>query len=128
MVKGEEKEIEKKTPVLADVFEALIGALYLDQGYNSCKNFIEEHLVIELSEIIKNGSYKDSKSKFQEKAQEQTGITPEYKLIEEVGPDHKKTFTLGVFLENKLIAEGEGPSKQKAEEVAAKKALEIKNW
>jgi len=126
--KGEEKEIGKKTPVLADVFEAFVGALYLDQGYNSCKNFIEQYLAIELSEIIKNGSYKDSKSKFQEKAQEETGVTPEYKLIEEVGPDHKKKFTLGVYLENKLIAEGEGFSKQKAEEAAAKKALEIKNW
>ena len=127
--KGEEKEISKaKISILADVFESFVGALYLDQGYDSCKNFIEEHLVIELPEIIEKGLYKDDKSKFQEKAQEKTGVTPEYKVIKEVGPDHKKIFTLGVFLEKKLIAEGEGSSKQKAEEEAAKKALEIKKW
>ena len=127
--KGEEREIHKaKTSILADVFESFVGALYLDQGYNSCKNFIEQYLVVELAEIIEKGSYKDDKSKFQEKAQEETGITPEYEVIKEVGPDHKKTFTVGVFLEKKLIAEGKGPSKQKAEEEAAKKALEIKKW
>jgi len=127
--KGEEKEMHKaKTSILADVFESFIGALYLDQGYDSCKNFIEKNLVMELPEIIKNGLYKDAKSKFQEKAQEKTGITPEYDVVGEVGPDHKKTFTLGVFLEKKLIAEGTGSSKQRAEEEAAKKALEIKKW
>lgn len=126
--KGEEKEIRKNSPILADVFESFVGALYLDQGYNSCKNFIEKYLVIELPEIIKNGSYKDAKSIFQEKAQEKTGITPKYDIIGEVGPDHKKIFTLGVFLEKQLIAKGKGPSKQKAEEEAAKKALEIKKW
>jgi len=127
--KGEKREIYKaKTSILANVFESFIGALYLDQGYNSCKNFIEKYLVVELSGIIENGLYKDAKSAFQEKAQEETGITPEYKVIKEVGPDHKKTFTLGVFLDKQLIAEGKGPSKQKAEEEAAKKALEIKKW
>jgi len=125
--KGEEKEIHKvNTPALADVFESFIGALYLDQGYNSCKNFIEKYLVIELSEIIKKGLYRDAKSRFQEKTQEETGITPEYKIISEIGPDHKKIFTLGVFLGEKLIAKGAGSSKQRAEEEAAKKALEIK--
>ncbi len=127
--KGEKREMHKaKTSILADVFESFIGALYLDQGYDSCKSFIEQYLVIELSEIIKKGLYRDAKSMFQEKAQEKTGITPEYKVIKEIGPDHKKIFTLGVFLEKKLIAEGEGLSKQKAEEEAAKKALEIKKW
>ena len=127
--KGEEREIYKaKTSILADVFESFVGALYLDQGYNSCKNFIEKYLIVELSEIIEKGLYKDDKSKFQEVAQEKTGITPEYKVIDEIGPDHKKIFTLGVYLEKKLIAEGKGPSKQKAEEEAAKKALEIKKW
>ena len=127
--KGEEKELYKaKTSILADVFESFIGALYLDQGYNSCKNFIEQHLVTELPEIIEKGLYKDSKSKFQEKSQEEVGITPEYKVMSEAGLDHKKVFTVGVFLEKTLIAEGDGPSKQKAEEEAAKKALEIKKW
>ena len=127
--KGEKREIYKaKASILANVFESFVGALYLDQGYNSCKNFIEQHLLVELDEIIEKGLYKDDKSKFQEMAQEKTGITPEYKVIREVGPDHKKIFTLGVFLEEILIAEGTGASKQKAEEEAAKKALEIKKW
>ena len=127
--KGEEKDLYRaKTSIMADVFESFIGALYLDQGYNSCKNFIEQHLVIELPEIIEKGLYKDAKSKFQEKAQEETGITPEYRAMSEMGPDHKKIFTVGVFLEKTLIAEGKGSSKQKAEEEAAKKALEIKKW
>ena len=127
--KGEEREIHRKdASVLADSFESFVGALYLDQGYNSCKNFIEEYLAIELPEIIKEGSYKDSKSRFQEQAQDKTGMTPEYRLIDEVGPDHKKIFTLGVFIDNQLIAEGKGSSKQQAEEEAAREALKIKQW
>lgn len=127
--KGEERDIDKAKPsILADTFESFIGALYIDKGYKACKNFIESYLVKELPEIIEKGLFKDAKSKFQEKAQEKTGITPNYKILKEVGPDHKKTFTLGVFLENEMVAKGQGASKQKAEEVAAKKALQIKNW
>ncbi len=127
--KGGTKEINNSgASVLANTFEAFIGALYIDQDYNACKEFIRKHLIKELPEIIEKKLYKDAKSKFQEKAQEKTGITPTYKILKEVGPDHRKTFTLGVFLEKKLIAKGKGSSKQRAEEVAAKKALKIKKW
>ncbi len=127
--KGEEKEIDNdKASILADTFEALVGALYIDKSYQVCKKFIENNLTKELPEIIEKGLYKDSKSRFQEAAQEKVEITPTYKILDEKGPDHRKMFTLGVFLNNKLIAKGRGTSKQKAEEAAAKKALQIKKW
>lgn len=127
--KGESKELGKaRKYILANTLEAIIGAAYLDIGYKSCKEFIEKYLIKELPEIIEKGLYKDSKSRFQEKSQEKTGITPTYKTLKEWGPDHDKHFVIGVFLENKLIAEGEGSSKQEAEEEAAKNGLEIKKW
>lgn len=127
--RGEAKETGKaRQYILADTMEAFIGAVYLDQGYDRCQTFIEKHLIKELPDIIKYGLFKDCKSSFQEKAQEMTGITPNYKVLEESGPDHKKQFVTGIFLNNELIAKGEGTSKQEAEEEAAKHALEIKNW
>ena len=114
--------------ILADTFESFIGALFLDQGLDICKKFIITNLVKELPEIIENRLFEDSKSSFQKEAQEKVGITPTYQVINEEGPDHKKSFTVGVILEKELIAEGEGSSKQEAEESAAEKALEIKNW
>ena len=127
--KGESKELGKaRKYILADTFEAIIGAVYLDIGYKSCKEFIEKHLIKELPEIIEKGLYRDSKSRFQEESQEKTGITPTYKTVKEWGPDHDKHFVVGVFLENKLIAQGEGSSKQEAEEAAAKNGLEIEKW
>lgn len=124
---GEKKEEGKaRQYILANAFEAFLGALYLDQGIDSCKNFIEKHIIKELSEIIEKGLYKDAKSFFQEKAQEESGITPVYKVIKEWGPDHAKHFLIGVYLDKKLIAQGEGFSKQEAEEQAAKKALKKK--
>jgi ribonuclease-3 len=126
---GEEKEEGKaRNYILANTFEAFIGSLYLDQGFDDCKNFIEKNLIKELPEIIESGLYKDAKSLFQEKSQEVAGITPSYKVLKEWGPDHNKKFIIGVFLNDELIAEGEGSSKQEAEEEAAHKALEIKNW
>jgi len=126
---GEEKEEGKaRNYILANTFEAFIGSLYLDQGFDACKNFIEKNLIKELPEIIESGLYKDAKSLFQEKSQEVAGITPSYKVLKEWGPDHNKKFIIGVFLNDELIAEGEGSSKQEAEEEAAHKALEIKNW
>jgi len=127
--KGEQKEKGKsRIYILANTFEAFIGALYLDQGYKICKNFVEKNLIVRLPEIIKKGLFKDTKSRFQEEAQERVGITPTYKVLEEFGPDHAKHFIVGVFLKDELVATGEGSSKQEAELEAAKKALEIKNW
>jgi ribonuclease-3 len=127
--KGEQKEIGKaREYILANAIEAFIGALYLDQGYKICKNFIERHIVKELPYIIKKELYKDAKSNFQEKAQEKRGITPIYKVLNEQGPDHAKYFLIGVFLDKELIAKGKGSSKQEAELNAAKEALKIKNW
>jgi len=127
--RGETKEIGKaRQYILANTFEAFIGALYLDQGLNPCKEFIKKHLIKELPHIIEAGLFKDAKSRFQEEAQERVGITPTYKVLEEWGPDHAKHFIIGVFLGEELIAKGEGSSKQEAELEAAKEALEAKGW
>ncbi|MCX6721063.1 MAG: ribonuclease III [Candidatus Staskawiczbacteria bacterium] len=127
--KGESKEVGKaRAYILANTFEALLGALYLDSGYKPCDEFLKKYLLIKLAEIIKEGSYKDSKSKFQECSQEKVSITPNYKVMKESGPDHDKKFVVGVFLEDELVAEGQGSSKQEAEEDAATTALEVKNW
>ena len=127
--RGETKEIGKaRQYILANTFEAFIGALYLDQGLNPCKEFIKKHLIKELPHIIEAGLFKDAKSRFQEEAQERVGITPIYKVLKEWGPDHVKHFVIGVFLNEELVAEGEGSSKQEAELEAAKNALEVKNW
>jgi ribonuclease III len=127
--KGEEKELGKaRAYILADVFETLVGALYLDQGYDACRKLIKKHLTEKLPEIIEKGLFRDAKSRFQEESQERVDITPSYKVIEEWGPDHAKHFIIGVFLEEELIAKGEGSSKQEAEEKAAQNALEAKDW
>jgi ribonuclease-3 len=128
--KGEEKETGKgRQYILANTFEALIGAIYLDQGYGVAKNFVEKNLIErKLPEIIEKGLFKDPKTRFQEEAQERVKITPVYKVLEEWGPDHAKHFLVGVFLGNELVAKGEGSSKQEAEEEAAKNALKIKGW
>ena len=127
--RGEAKETGKaRSYILANTFEALLGAMYLDSGYKPCDEFIKKYLLNNLAEIIKDGSYKDSKSKFQEESQEKVSITPSYKVMKEFGPDHDKKFVVGVYLGKGLVAEGEGSSKQEAEEAAAKKALQTKNW
>ena len=128
--RGEARETGKaRQYILANTFEAFIGGLYLDQGHKVCQQFIEKYLIKEkLTHIIEAELFKDAKSRFQEEAQERTGITPTYKVLREWGPDHAKHFTIGVFLEERLIAEGGGFSKQEAEEEAAKNALEIKGW
>ena len=122
--KGEQKELGKaRQYILANTIEAFVGALYLDQGYMCCQKFIKKYLIKELPDIVKKGLHRDSKSRFQEQTQEKQGITPTYKVLEEQGPDHAKHFLIGVFLGEKLIAQGEGYSKQEAEEMAAKNAL-----
>jgi len=127
--KGEEKETGKaRAYILANTFEALLGAIYLDTGYYATDEFLKKYLLPRLDRIIKTGAYKDSKSRFQECSQDKQSITPSYKVIKETGPDHNKNFVVGVFLKDELVAEGTGSSKQEAEEAAAKKALEIKKW
>ena len=127
--RGEAKDTGKaRQSILANAFEAFLGALYLDQGFNAVRDFIEKYLIKKLSYIIENGLSRDAKSFFQEMSQKEIRITPEYKVLEEHGPDHAKHFTIGVFLEDKLIATGTGSSKQEAEEAAARNALKVKNW
>lgn len=127
---GEQKEKGRaRKYILADTFEAFVGSLYLDQGYEACKKFIEKELIErKLPEILEKRLYKDPKSLFQEKAQELVGITPTYQTLNESGPDHEKRFVVGVFIEKELVAEGHGPSKHEAELDAAEKALRIKAW
>lgn len=127
--RGETKELGKaRQYILANTFEALVGALYLDAGYDACDTFLKKNLLGRLPEIIANKSYKDAKSEFQEQSQEKVGVTPAYKVMKEWGPDHKKKFTVGVFLKNDMVSEGEGYSKQEAEDAAAKAALTAKGW
>jgi ribonuclease III len=127
--KGEKKETGKaRQYILANTFEALIGSLFLDAGYRKCREFIKSNLVVKLPEIIEKGLFKDAKSRFQEEAQERTGLTPTYKVLKDWGPDHAKHFIIGVFLGKELAGEGKGSSKQEAEVEAAKNALETKGW
>lgn len=128
--KGEAQDtnVKGRNYILANAYEALIGAIYLDQGYEVAKKFITERLIVHLQQIIEEKSYIDSKSNFQERAQEFMGITPRYRVISESGPDHNKIFVIGVYLDNELIAEGKGSSKQEAQTNAANAALEVKQW
>ncbi|OQX71598.1 ribonuclease III [Candidatus Parcubacteria bacterium 4484_255] len=122
--KGESKSINRqKEAILADVFEAIIGAIYLDKGIKEAEKFIKQYLWPQLAMILKLQLYLDPKSHLQEIAQEKFKVTPHYKIIEEKGPDHFKKFISGVFLGEKLISTGEGKSKQISETNAAKKAL-----
>jgi ribonuclease III len=123
--KGEMREKGKaRLCILANTFEAFIGALYLDSGYEAAEDFIKRYLISRLEHIIEIGAYRDPKSELQEKVQEDSNITPSYKVIKEDGPDHKKKFVMGVFVGKEIIGEGKGNSKKEAEEEAAKKALE----
>ncbi|HJN62429.1 MAG TPA: ribonuclease III [Candidatus Parcubacteria bacterium] len=127
--KGEAKETGKaRQYILANTFEAIVGAIYLDQGYRKSQEFIKKYLIKELPHIIEAKLFRDTKSSFQEKSQEKVGITPNYKVLKAWGPDHNKRFVVGVFLKEELIGKGEGSSKQEAEEEASKNALKIKKW
>lgn len=112
-----------RAQILANAFEAVIGALYLDQGYNAAKQFIETNLLITFDEILKSGSWLDPKSHLQELVQSQEGFTPQYKVLSEEGPDHDKIFTVGVYVNGKLRGKGTGPSKQTGQVAAAEQAL-----
>jgi len=121
---GEAKDVGRaREVILANTFESLVGAIYLDQGYEITKRFIYKFVFVLIDEVVKAGSYKDPKSYLQEIIQDKLRVTPTYKVLEERGPDHKRIFHVGVFYGEKLIAEGEGLSKQEAEVVAAEKAL-----
>jgi len=127
--KGESRDTGRaRDVILADAFEALIGALYLDAGYAVAEAFIIKTLGGKIDDIIAKRSYQDAKSRFQEIAQEKRSITPSYETLSETGPDHAKLFTVGVFIAEKEIARGEGQSKQEAEQKAAEAGLVALKW
>lgn len=128
--KGEARDKNKKSRhyILANAVEALIGAIYLDQGLVKAKKFILDRIVSKLPEILKTQAYLDPKSHFQEQAQEKRGITPRYEIIDEKGPDHAKIFTVGLYLDAELVSTGQGSSKQEAQVDAADKGLKLLNW
>lgn len=129
MSKGEAKdEGRARQYILANVFEAFIGAMYIDQGYDTARNFIASRLFDNTAEIVRKRLWQDAKSRFQELAQDKASVTPTYETVSQDGPDHNRVFTVGVFLRAEKIAEGKGASKQEAEQKAARAALEKKGW
>jgi ribonuclease-3 len=122
--KGESRDTGRaRQTILANAFEAVVGALYLDQGYEVAYHFIEQHVLSKVSEVVESGAWRDAKSEFQELAQAKYGLTPKYETVSAEGPDHDKKFLIAVSVGDVSIAEGEGKSKQEAEQEAAKKAL-----
>ena len=127
--KGESKDTGRaRQYILANALEAIIGAIYLDQGYDTAKIFIEKNFIPLINKITDEGTHIDAKSLFQEKAQEIEGITPVYKTIKETGPDHDKVFTVGLYIGKEEVSTGQGRSKQDAEQEAARRALEDRGW
>jgi len=127
--KGESKDTGRaRDVILADAFEAIIGAIYLDAGYASAEAFIAKNLYGKIDDVIAKRSYQDAKSRFQEAAQEKRGTTPRYETLSDVGPDHAKLFTVGLFIGSEEIARGEGASKQEAEQSAAESGLKKMGW
>lgn len=122
--RGEAKDTGRaRQVILANTLEALIGAIYLDQGMTESKKFIENFILVKLSKIIQEQAYLDPKSRLQEIIQEKMAVTPTYKVLSESGPDHAKNFLVGVYVDDRLIGQGSGPSKQEAEVQAARDAL-----
>jgi len=128
--KGESRDKNKKSRqfILANAVEAIIGAIYLDLGLETAKSFILKNVVSKLDDILRNQSYLDPKSHFQEKAQEMRGITPHYQILDEEGPDHAKIFTVGLYLDEELVSTGQGSSKQEAQVDAAAKGVKKMAW
>ncbi len=127
--RGEAKDNGKaRQYILANTYEAYIGAVYLDQGYDMAEKFITETLLPRAERIVSQKLWRDPKSLVQEKAQEYLSVTPAYKVLSEAGPDHDKHFTVGIFFGSTLVAEGKGKSKQEAEQKAAQEALKVKKW
>ena len=119
---------EPDAQILANACEAIIGSIYIDQGWDGAKKFIDLYILSKLPDILEHKLYLDPKSRFQESSQERTGITPVYRVDKEWGPDHNKQFRIAVFLESEEIASGEGSSKQEAQVAAAEAALDAKGW
>lgn len=127
--RGEAKDTGRaRGIILANAFEAVIGAIYLDQGYDAAYRFIETQLFHKTEEVVEKRLWQDAKSRFQEIAQDKAGVTPTYELVDQSGPDHDKTFVVAAYLQREKIAAGEGRSKQEAEQAAAEKALAAKGW
>lgn len=125
MSRGEKNgSTRARQQILANAFEAVIGAIYLERGYNDAAHFIEKHILSKLDNILATGSWRDAKSHLQEVSQRLDNTTPQYRVLEEVGPDHDKIFTLGVFVGDRLMGKGNGPSKQVAQQQAARAALD----
>lgn len=123
--RGEKRGSDRaRAQILANTYEAVLGALYLDKGYDEAKRFVHESLLTTFKEILETGSWMDPKSHLQELAQSAEGATPQYKVLDEVGPDHDKVFTVGVFVGGVLRGQGSGPSKQAGQQKAAENALE----
>jgi len=122
--RGEKRGTDRaRAQILANAYEAVIGALYLDKGYDAAKVFIEKTLIVTFEKILESGSWMDPKSQLQELIQSREGHTPQYKVLDEVGPDHDKIFTVGVLVDGQLKGQGNGPSKQAAQVAAAESAL-----
>ncbi|MGK2848779.1 MAG: ribonuclease III [Minisyncoccota bacterium] len=129
MSRGEAKDTGRaRGYLIANAMESVIGAIYLDQEYDMARDFVERFVLVRLDSVLTQGLHTDPKSRFQELAQEKTGITPSYRVLKEWGPDHDRHFIAGVFLDAELIAEGEGAAKQEAQREAAKQALLKKEW
>ena len=125
MSRGEKQGSDRaRQQILANAFEAVIGAIYLEKGYEVAEQFIARHILSKLEGILQTGEWRDPKSHLQEVSQRVDGFTPQYKVLDEVGPDHDKVFTLGVFVGEKLMGRGTGPSKQNAQQAAARAALQ----
>lgn len=125
MSRGEKQGSDRaRQQILANAFEAVIGAIYLERGYDDAAAFIHKHITSKLEAILNAGTWRDAKSHLQEVSQHIDGQTPQYRVIEEIGPDHDKVFTLGVYVKDQLLGKGSGPSKQVAQQQAAQAALE----
>lgn len=128
--RGEQKDAGSKARmyILANAIEAVIGAIYLDADIDAASDFIHRFFITRIDFILEHQLFVDPKSRFQEAAQESAGVTPNYKVLEEAGPDHNKQFVVGLYLGTELVAKGEGTSKQEAQEAAARAALKAKGW
>ena len=126
---GEERSGGRnKDYLLANTLEAVIGVIYLELGYKKARDFIEKFLLVHLEDILTKGSHIDAKSQLQELAQEKVGVTPVYQVLHDEGPDHEKIFTMGAYVEDRIVGKGKGGSKQSAEQKAAEDALKRLKW